>query len=87
MTQYVEDLHGNTSFDVYLTLSNDLPEPANLPEDPNGETFDPAYQVYKDVWDRLFVERGLLHASTSNYKVTHDTTIFEVDDGDKFYAF
>ena len=85
MTQYVEDLHGNISFDVYLTLSNDLPEPANLPEDPNGETFDPAYQVYKDVWDRLFVERGLIHASTSNYKVTHDTTIFEVDDGDKFY--
>ena len=77
MRQEVE--HNVINFDVYLTRSNEAPEPANLPDDPNGETFDPQYQVYKDVWDRLFVNRGLLHFSASNFKVTHDTTIFEID--------
>ena len=86
MRQYIDGV-GLINFDVYLTLSNELPEAADLPSDPNGDgfDFDPAHQVYKDVWDRLIVNRGLLHAASSNYKVTYDTTIFEVDDGTKFY--
>ena len=85
MRQYIQELHGTINFDAYLTLSNELPEAADLPTDPNGDNFDPAHQVYKDVWDRLIVGRGLLHASTSNYKVTSGSTIFEVDGGTKFY--
>ena len=66
--------HGQTiNFDVHMTLSQDYPQKANIPTDPNGDSYNPQYQVYKASYDNLIIDRGLLY-NYPNYTVTHTFT-------------
>ena len=65
--------HGMTiSFDVHMTLSNEYPQKANIPTDPNGDSYDPQYQIYKASYDNLIINRGILY-NYPNYTVTHNS--------------
>ena len=70
--------HGQTfSFDVHMTLSQDYPQRANIPTDPNGDSYNPQYQIYKASYDNMIINRGLLY----NYPNFIVTNVFQQNNG------
>lgn len=58
------------SFDCYLTVSTEYPQPVDIPTDPNGGSYDPRYQVYKSSYESIIINRGILY-NYSNVTITH----------------
>lgn len=79
-------------FTLILQAADASPEPVNIPEDPNGEDFDPHYQVTKTRWDQLFNSEGGI--VQENFTVSHpikfgeqvvDTDTWEVNNNKIHY--
>lgn len=74
------------NFDVHMTVSADYPQKANIPTDPNGNSYSPTYQVYKSSYDEMIIDRGLLY-HYPNFTVSHTyTNALNVQETETFEA-
>ena len=66
------------SYTVVLVPSAQAPEAADLPNNPNGDSFNPQYQVYKYRWDEIFQENDII---LDNFTVQSGGWVYEVNNG------
>ena len=55
---------------LHMSDSGAAPTREDLPNDPNGDGFNAQYQIEQDVWDFIFLDRGLL-AGGKRFTVAH----------------
>ena len=73
-----ETLSSTLHYTVHLVASADFPERADLPNDPNGDSFDKQYQVGKYAWTQVFNPAG--YAGGLNFTLVDDGYVFQVSD-------